>query len=246
LSWLVLFFVPKKGGKMLVDHYHARQENSLEQMSSTIKTLQDPLYATLAAEYQRDRQDFVCGPASIVLSRMLEVETGVPISRNQADAERLELVLGFYDPGEGALEPASDHTHLRYYNGHGAVLFIDPVYPRLWGTEPRTHAPIAIRAFAVSEIDEALQAEYLLHPWQHYSKVSPRLTPFDLWGLGFVDYPTHFEEFEDIVNSPEATKDIATAPSTGQQYDLSAFFGPRIRRVGESILSSLETYQIGA
>ncbi len=105
-------------------------------VEAVVRDCNRDLMLALRREYP-EKYPRVCGPANLVQARLRRMRRlGIPL-RCQGSGERLELVIGIFCPRGGSSHRPMDHTHLRYYNGAGQVLYIDPVYRLLWGGADR-------------------------------------------------------------------------------------------------------------
>jgi hypothetical protein len=107
-------------------------EERTDLVLNTAIALEEPLLEALSNEYGPKRGWAVCGPASIVLARLLSAITGVPFCRGHPD-ERRQLYVGIVVGKDGS--QAIDHTQLHYYGGdeHKTVFVIDSITKLLWG-----------------------------------------------------------------------------------------------------------------
>jgi hypothetical protein len=69
----------------------------------------------------------VCGTVAIALSRILSVQTSIPVGRGLS-GEHLEVDVGLYDPvnSPSRLKDFTEHAYIKYDLGDGTVYFIDP------------------------------------------------------------------------------------------------------------------------
>ena len=117
---------------------------------------------------------FVCNPGDIILSRIINWKTGIPIvaDGDRYNEEHLSISPDFFcfPPGSTVKERA-DHTFLSYFNGKGDVIHIDPTWQLTWGDRKHLvgsdnlHGTIIIRKISVSDYERVLREEYYLNPF---------------------------------------------------------------------------------
>lgn len=206
---------------------HQPHHDFEERLRAWLEHIQPALFTALEEEYNVERGWLVCGPAAIALSRLMQEQSGVPIGRHRTD-EHIELAVGFFDPADRGYQ-ASDHTHLRYYDGRGGVYYTDMIYNRLWPGAGENQNQTIVEGFGVQEIDARLQQRFSLYPLEHFGNVWPRLAPFDPWGVGDFS-PQALDDFVGAMNRPEVT-DSHIVTESGVVRDISFFWGERVQRV---------------
>jgi hypothetical protein len=120
----------------------------------------------LKDEYGEKRGWRMCGPASIVLSRILSEKTGVPIGRD-LEGEHIELAVGIYDPKNmpDRVVRMEEQTYVRYYPGNGTVYYIDAIYGLLMGGRQDLAEAIQVEQYPVDQVDQQLTERHNLYPF---------------------------------------------------------------------------------
>lgn len=199
--------------------------SSNEQLVTDLSHDAYPLLISALQEEYPNKFPLVCGPSSIVLSRLLSHETDIPLGVDEP-GEHFELYIGIYNPEELGSYPAGDHTHLRYHDGTGRTTYIDNVYTHLWNPRGDTSRPI-IETYPADAIDTALRSNYMLAPF------SPGLAAdlkIDLWGWG--DNSTT-EDHRDMVAAMHDARAFQSAITTdsGICVETDGYWGARTSRV---------------
>ncbi len=133
---------------------------------STIQNIELPFMQALAREFGATRGWRVCGPASIVLSRVLSNLLDIPIGR-KLPGEHLELSVGIYDPRDhpDRQEKMEEQTFLTYMTGTGFTYYIDPIYGLLMQGAGNLEGAIQIEKFSDEAFERSLIMRHNLYPF---------------------------------------------------------------------------------
>lgn len=191
-----------------------------------------PILNALQQEYP-EKFPRVCGSYGITFTRSRWAKaTGVPLQLG-GTGERFELEIGIYYPAAPAPFKPDEHTYVRYYTGMGDVLYIDAIYPLLWGQGPAPARPI-IEKFREDEINQALTKKYSLYPFSE--ELATRFN-IDLWddGSGIPSDPMKdYYDTRAVFHDHRALEGIITVDSGGVR-DTRAYGGQRRVRVLHAI-----------
>lgn len=131
-----------------------------------IKEVEVPFLSALRDEFGEKKGWRCCGPASVILSRIISHRTGVPIGLN-LPGEHLTVMVGIFDPKNSPdrLARLEEQTYIRYYTGDGSVYYIDPIYGSLMEERVELRNAIQVEKYGEEEIDKALIANHSLYPF---------------------------------------------------------------------------------
>lgn len=173
-----------------------------------IKEIQKPFLEACWNEWgELERPDgkkrgwFNCSPMSIALSRILSLETGVPIGipsfPKQKGDEYFEFIARWYDPlpPRGKID---DHFLLVYDNGGGCKTLIDVNGQLLWGGK------------TLEDPDAILLAKYPSASFASMLEREHHLYPYYLRGESYARYLSQQEQLIDTIDELE-TRDYIDA-----------------------------------
>ena len=170
---------------------------SSEDVQAWIQSKQYKLLNSLLVNLGANRGFRMCGPASIVVSRILADLSGLPVGL-RLTGDHIELQVNIYDNGDP--EQTEEHTYIKMYLD-GKIIYIDPVLNVLTGKG----AGIEVQVFD-GESQEKNFKEYLdkvrhLHPFDHNNKGIAQRGTFQ--GFSSEEIREGYEVSMDRINSEQ-------------------------------------------
>jgi hypothetical protein len=216
-------------------------EPRMAAMEQRVRMYEMPLLNALEIEYGDKIAKhgwLLCGPSSIVLSRLINEDTGIPIVPFNQDRHRecLQLQMYVFNPyDKPELPPRIDHTNMQYRTGRGFSMTIDPAYQLLWGGARKEPGAILVERH-YDHLQDNDMGIYNLITMSNYL-ISHK--PQDGWpGVWATDgEPNSYldsVEMLEAMHGPEVFDDLILTQS-GRVYDVSANWGKRLIRVYDAV-----------
>jgi hypothetical protein len=225
----------------------AEVEPQMAAMEQRVRMYEMPLLNALEAEYGdkiAQRGWLVCGPSSIILSRLISEDTEIPIVPFNQDRRRecLQLQMFVFNPyDKPELPPRIDHTTLQYHTGRGFSITIDPVNQLLWNGARKEPGAILVERHYDHQQDNDMGIYNLITMRNFVISHKPE----DGWPYVWTSdgetagYQDSVEMLE-AMHGPEVFDDVILTRS-GRIHDVSADWGQHLVRVYEAVRKQIPT-----